>query len=312
MAELKIAWQGFNFHLHPVEEIILPNFKGSTLRGGFGNAFKRVVCALKKSECHDCLLKEKCIYAYVFETIPPPDTKYMRKYPSAPHPFIIEPPLEDKTVYDSNEDMVFRLILIGRAIDYLPYFIYTFDELGKIGIGRQRGKYKLKEVWSENERIYDSGGSIKKVTEQSSITISFDYDQTDDPDEEILIRFITPTRIVFNGHLTVDLEFHILIRNLLRRIALLSYFHCSGDPGCIDFKRIISEASKVRMVERNLVWHDLERYSFRKKMRMKLGGFVGSIRFAGNIRPFMPLLKAGEILHVGRATAFGLGKYEIC
>jgi len=92
----------------------------------------------------------------------------------------------------------------------------------------------------------------------------------------------------------------------------LSYFHCSGDPDGIDFKRIINVASGVKVVERNLVWHDLERYSFRKKMRMKLGGFVGSIRFAGNIRPFMPLLGAGEILHVGRATAFGLGKYEIC
>jgi CRISPR-associated endoribonuclease Cas6 len=309
---MEIIYEIFGFTIVPSEPLHLPLFKGSTIRGGFGNVFRKVVCALKKNDCHDCILKEKCIYAYVFETIPPSDTKYMKKYPSAPHPFVIEPPLEEKTVYNSKEDIVFNLILIGRAIDYLPYFIYTFDELGKIGIGRQRGKYKLKEVWAENERIYNSDGSIKKVTEQSSITISFDYDQMDNPNEEILIRFITPTRIVFNGHLTIDLEFHILIRNLLRRIALLSYFHCSGDPDGIDFKRIIAEASKVRVVERDLVWHDWERYSFRKKMRMKLGGFVGSVKFTGNIRPFMPLLKAGEVVHVGRATAFGLGKYEIC
>jgi len=312
MVELKIAWQGFNFHLNPVEEIILPNFKGSTLRGGFGNAFKRVVCALKKSECHDCLLKEKCIYAYVFETIPPPDTKYMRKYPSAPHPFIIEPPLEDKQVYDSNEDIVFRLILIGRAIDYLPYFIYTFDELGKRGIGRRKGKYRLKEVLSDGKVVYDHTRNIKRSFPPSYINIQFDAYQQSGQHEEIDIRFITPTRVVYNGRLTIDLEFHILIRHLLRRVALLSYFHCACDPDDLDFKTILNDASKVRVVERALTWYDWERYSFRKKRRMKLGGFIGSIRFCGNIRPFIPLLKAGEIVHVGKATAFGLGKYEIC
>ena len=44
---------------------------------------------------------------------------------------------------------------------------------------------------------------------------------------------------------------------------------------------------------------------------MKLGGFVGSITFEGNMREFMPYLLAGEILHVGKGTGFGLGKYKI-
>lgn len=42
-----------------------------------------------------------------------------------------------------------------------------------------------------------------------------------------------------------------------------------------------------------------------------MGGFVGEIIFEGEIEPFMPLLKAGEILHVGKGTSFGLGKYRI-
>ena len=44
---------------------------------------------------------------------------------------------------------------------------------------------------------------------------------------------------------------------------------------------------------------------------MKMGGFMGEIAFEGDIEPFMSLIKAGEIIHVGKGTGFGLGKYII-
>lgn len=103
----------------------------------------------------------------------------------------------------------------------------------------------------------------------------------------------------------------ILIRNLLRRLSLLYYFHCGGDPSEWDFKGIIERAKEVTVKNRNLRWYDWERYSGRQDTRMKMGGFVGEITFEGNIEPFMPLIKAGEVLHVGKGTGFGLGKYRI-
>jgi hypothetical protein len=93
----------FQLHIEPRQLIILPPYKGSTLRGGFGNAFKKVVCALKEKDCPDCILKERCVYSYVFETPPPTDTKVMRKYLSVPHPFIIEPPPERKMGYKPGD-----------------------------------------------------------------------------------------------------------------------------------------------------------------------------------------------------------------
>lgn len=142
---MKIA--RFEFHLKAKDRIVLPSYKGSTLRGGFGRVFKRVVCALKDGVCNGCLLEERCIYSYIFETKPPSNTEIMRKYKTIPHPFIIEPPTGQKIEYNPGDPLVFNLILIGKAIDYLPYFIYTFDELGKVGIGRGRGKYKLEKVY---------------------------------------------------------------------------------------------------------------------------------------------------------------------
>jgi len=281
---------------------------------------KRVVCAIRDKECPDCILKEKCVYSYVFETPPPSDTKIMRKYKAAPHPFVIEPPPEKRRGFKPGDEINFGLTLIGRAIDYLPYFIYTFDELGKIGIGKGKAKYELKTVTSQESAvssmgkekiIYSSDTKTLKSFNSSRILIPlFAKEGIGEITKTITLSFITPTRILYNSHLTLDLEFHILIRNLLRRLSLLYYFHCNGDPSDWDFKEIIERAKEVHVKEKNLRWYDWERYSGRQETRIKMGGFLGDITFKGNIEPFTPLINAGEVLHVGKGTGFGLGKYR--
>ncbi|MDI6890352.1 MAG: CRISPR system precrRNA processing endoribonuclease RAMP protein Cas6 [Thermodesulfovibrionales bacterium] len=317
MAGYPIKYKQFLFRLTAEDPIILPAYKGSTIRGGFGYAFKRVVCAIKDKECPDCLLKEKCVYSYVFETPPPSDTKIMRKYKTAPHPFVIEPPTERRRGYKPGDEINFGLILIGKAIDYLPYFIYTFDELGRIGIGKGKAKFELRDVSCEGKAIYDSKSKTLKPLKTSSLSLTPHLslrgkaEAISELGEAISLSFLTPTRIIYDGHLTLDLEFHILIRNLLRRLSLLSYFHCNGDPSEWDFKGIIERAKEVKVSKKDLKWYDWERYSTRQDARMKMGGLIGKIIFEGDIEPFMQLIKAGEVLHVGKGTAFGLGKYEI-
>lgn len=335
---MSITAASFDFRISAREPLILPAYKGATLRGGFGHAFRRVVCAVKNKDCQDCLLRQKCIYSYVFETPPPQDTSIMRKYRSAPHPFLIEPPPDRRRGYKTGDEMIFRFILIGRAVDYLPYFVYAFDELGKMGIGKGKARYDLKTVTSL-EPIFGDRNPADKHAWKSWIVYTSETKTLDTSGMAILplelgdlsrgwmtegrakgeagslrtlkISFVTPTRILYNGHLTIDLEFHIFIRNLLRRLALLSYFHCNGDPLGWNFKGIIEKARDIRVREKRLRWFDWERYSGRQDARLKMGGFEGDIVFEGHIDPFMQIVKAGEIVHVGKGTAFGLGKYKI-
>jgi hypothetical protein len=88
----------------------------------------------------------QCVYSWVFETPVPKDARMMRKYTKAPHPFVLDPPLETKNSYEPGEKLTFGLTLLGRAVDFLPYFIYSFHELGKMGIGKGRGRFLLEEV----------------------------------------------------------------------------------------------------------------------------------------------------------------------
>ncbi|HPP07473.1 MAG TPA: CRISPR system precrRNA processing endoribonuclease RAMP protein Cas6, partial [Syntrophorhabdaceae bacterium] len=311
---LTMTYQIFTFTIEALETLNLPYFKGSTFRGGFGNVFRRVVCVFKHKDCKDCMLKPSCVYAYVFETAPDSDARIlnMYKYEKIPHPFIIEPPLETKKIYEKGERVNFNLVLIGRANDYMPYFVYTFEELGKIGIGKGKKPYKLLLVKAENEIIYDSEEKTIKNIPVKKISLDgiWDFENAEE-DLEMHIQFTTPVRIKYKRGLTSELPFHVLIRNLLRRILLLYYFHCEKTIPPYDHRLIIHEAEKIKTVKNNLKWWDWERYSNRQKTKMMMGGLVGDITYRGNLKPFLPLLKAGEIIHVGKGTGFGLGKYNI-
>ena len=346
----------FQFTLKALDCINLPTYKGSTFRGAFGHAFKKIVCVhpVRKSReasntaktilksdpalgqrgiisngvnrekiCESCLLKGKCVYSYVFETPPPSDTSRMRKYPFAPHPFVITPPLEEKRTYREGEMLSFELTLIGKSIDYLPYFIYTFDELGRMGIGRGKGRYQLEEVRAVylDERSKNKGERAEliysgrdKVLHNFSHLLSpctLDLPPSSNLSPFTLnLFFLTPTRLKFDGSLSPKPEFHILFRNLLRRISLLSYFHC-GEELALDFKGLIESSKDIKVKKENLFWFDWERYSNRQETKMKMGGFIGSITFEGDFKEFIPFLQLGEYIHVGKGTSFGLGKYEI-
>jgi hypothetical protein len=60
----------YRFHAVLEDDAILPPYKGSTFRGGFGVALKQVVCALRRQGCPACLLRRQCVYALVFESLP--------------------------------------------------------------------------------------------------------------------------------------------------------------------------------------------------------------------------------------------------
>ncbi len=289
------------FSLELEGETVLPSFLGSTLRGGFGSVFRKITCITHKNSCRDCLLKNKCVYSYIFES--PGENA---RYTYIPHPFVIEPPFfVEKPVHSLR----FNLILFGNAIEYLPYFIYTFEELGNIGLGKERIKYRIKEITSKGDLIYDGE---TKILRNSPAPITGDEIETElnsrnkKPVRQITLEFLTPTRIKEKGRFTDKIDFAILLKNLTRRISLLSKYHCEQ-----EWDAGMEVTSPIKTKASNLLWCDLERYSSRQGMRIKLGGVMGELTFEGNLSPHLPLLLLGEYTHIGKATAFGLGKYKI-
>ncbi len=263
------------------------------------------------------MLRQTCVYSRVFETPIPDDSRMMRKYTAAPHPFILEPPLTRQRNFLKEDALDFSLTLVGRAVDFLPYFIYAFEEFGRLGIGRNKGKFSLRSVRCAT--LADNRPKTPCTIYDGKIKVFRPPDKPDNwaellskpPPSRLTIHFLTPARIKYNGHFTKNLEFHILFRSLLRRISLLSYFHCDQKLDDSSFKTLIGQARKVRVAHHSLYWKDWQRWSSRQKTKMKMGGVMGEVTYEGDIEPFWPWIRLGEYVHVGKGSSFGLGRYEV-
>ena len=296
------------------ERIQMPPYAGSTLRGGFGQVFRKMVCTQGPIDCRDCTLKAVCPYPYIFETAPFENATQLRTYADVPRPFVLAP-LETRGNYQPGESLQFLLTLIGRAIDYLPYFMVSFRELGEIGIGRGRGRFELTQVIADGgppdgAEIYTSKTQMVQNVDNAICFDKIRQEAASLPTHQLTMRFLTPTRITHEGRLTDKLPFHLFWRRLIGRISALSYFHC-GESLQMDFKGLIDQAMTVETVNNNLRWHDWTRYSLRQDRRMKLGGLVGSVTYAGDLKPFTPFIALGQYVHVGKNCTFGLGKYRV-
>ena len=294
------------------DEARLPPFKGSTVRGLLGHALRRVVCALKHQQCADCLLRRDCLYARMFG-LPPPTEKAAANASAEPHPFVLEPPLEEKTVYHPGETITIGLILFGEINRKLPYFIYAFDEMGKIGMGKRvggcRGRFKLEQVhYGEKMVVYDpSEGNIRLPESLQELTLE---KRPAEATANVLdVELLTPLRFKSNGHLEDELPFDQLVRLSLRRVSSLLGAFGDGEPS-LDYRGLIDRAEAVRTGSKNLAWRDFERYSGRQKRRIPLGGLCGKVSYEGDIWEFLPLIEFATQTNIGKNTTFGLGCFQ--
>ncbi len=295
----------FDFLISPKERIDLPQHLGSSVRGGFSQAFRKISCGLKDKRCTQCLLGEQCAYSYIFETPLPKKASMAKKYPYAPYPFVLEPPLERISAHQIS----FGLVLIGRAIDYLPHFIYAFSELGRRGVDRGRGRFQLVEVKSNKKAVYSSSKRALR-TDYEVMTGDEILSRSLKGVKKLEVRFLTPTRIRSDSEPTSHIDFPSIIRNLIQRISLLSYFHC-GEEMDEDLRGMTERAKKITLESSELSWYDWERFPKKQRKKLKLGGFIGAARFSGDLDEFLPYLFAGELVHIGKGTSFGLGRYRL-
>lgn len=128
---------------------------------------------------------------------------------------------------------------------------------------------------------------------------------------EVTLRFLTPTRMRLKGRVIENPSFTQLISSLSLRLSMLAETFADA-PLSYDYKAMIERAREVTTRDSTLRLMALDRYSNRRGGKLELDGFMGEVAFAGPaIQDLLPLLVAGEFLHVGSGTAFGLGRYLI-
>lgn len=323
------------------DALVLPPYKGSTLRGGFGASLKKLVCTTpERPTCSGCLLHHACVYGLIFETPPPPGSPRLSKYRDVPRPFVFVPPRDTRTAYEPGETLEFLFRMFGRTVDMLVYPLVALDRLGQQGLGRGRGRARLLRALAQEgsagagpsgeEQVFYEGGSgfvrpYAGVEARSWLAPALA--EWEKPlagatgAVPLHLRFLTPTRITFTpgdqgkrrGDLHGRPDFHAIFRSLLRRLSALLYFH-QGVELAADFRGLVGLAARVRLAEDRTYWVDWERYSNRQGERMRLGGFVGEAVYEAPAfvwRQLLPFVLLAPVVHVGKNTTFGLGQVEV-
>ncbi|MCF6291222.1 MAG: CRISPR system precrRNA processing endoribonuclease RAMP protein Cas6 [Desulfobacterales bacterium] len=302
------------FHCRFTTPALLPEFKGSMLRGAFGHALKRVACTLGRQRCDDCLLAPACGYAFIFEAARalPGNGNDRPRNSGPPLPFVLNPPQEPDRDYKPGDPLEFSLTLFGRANDFLPHIIYAVEQMGESGLGKKtragQGCFQLLAISSGATTIYDGERKILKQQpplERLSLGAS-----PAEPARAVSVHLLTPLRLKYHNRFQDTLPFHVLIRAALRRISTLAEIYGDGEPQ-LDYQGIIKRAQGIEIKENKCRWIDLTRYSNRQKTAMRIGGIKGMVSYQGDLAEFLPLLQFCEKSHLGKQTAFGLGRIEL-
>ncbi|MBI4650835.1 CRISPR system precrRNA processing endoribonuclease RAMP protein Cas6 [Candidatus Desantisbacteria bacterium] len=279
------------FILTPQDKIILgaDEKKGDMWRGAFGEVFRNKACFYRweQTECSSCDKKLNCFYFAYFEI-------------DKPHPYVISPLLDSKVAYSHKEEFSVEIILIGEAIEHYEKFVKVIEEAGKIGIGKYRGRFRIKEIQAEPPKKF--------------IDLLTGYEHFN---EELLIKLITPLKLKDEqkGLCYNQISFETLFKLLIKRIINLNNLYCNGkdfDKEKIENeKHVLIENAKSIKTESDTKWKDFNRFSSRQNISMKIGGQSGTIKLSGDLNSFYPYLKLGEIIGVGQNTTSGFGRYKI-
>ncbi len=258
----------YQFLLRAEETIFLPEYKGSTFHGGFG----RALYAISPSWS-------------VYFLAPKSDAGY-----ALPPPYVLSPPLDEKTSYEAGECFSLNLTLFGEANQHHALVQAAVEYLGmQLGIGYRRGKYSVHEI---------ACSKLSKTELASTQT------------RQIKLQLTTRLRLKYNNRLSRQApDFQQLISRLAGRIKSLEHAY-AGTTDSLLPKFNLHQTDQIKYQD-HTNWDEWDRFSSRQKTWMKFGGLLGDITYQGDLQPFMPLLRLGEWTHIGGKTSFGLGKYQL-
>jgi hypothetical protein len=280
------------------------------LRGAFGAALRAVSCPAEDTRCDDCATREGCAYLYLFETPLPSNATQLRAADHVPHPFVLRPWSSDRKAVAVGEDRELELVLVGRACDLFPHVLVAVGRMASGGLGSQRVPFRLvgiEQLDQHDDRarrpIFDEQRQIDEIVQETVRSTAVD--------DTLELELLTPAQIVSDGQVLDHFELRPFVRALLRRMSSLSAFHCGASLD-VDYRGLIDRAGTVRVSKAELRSDSFDRYSARQKRRVPHRGLLGRVTLEGkHLDELAPLLALGEVLHVGKGTAMGMGRYRL-
>lgn len=331
--------QKFRFTIRVRQPIALPHFPGYQLHGMLGDYLMPAQCRpeVKGSDppCKTCQRRPACGFAYLYKPdaghVPDGGTK--EQYP---RPYIIDPSPVTAGGLRKDELYEFDITLIGRAAHFIPEIIAAFLDAGKSGIFGIRGRSTEFDLVSVDSVATGKHYSIFRNARMDWMPyqpVNAASVNPASPCNESVISLLTPWRIKEKGDLVeIHLSFSLIIKSLITRICDLSLAYIcdpeflkeiaqsSRQDECPFGKKIkgcpySSECETLRKIAQDVIIVDQQTETYLKSVNLekwkKEGGLVGGVTYRGDLQNFIPILKLGMHVHIGKLAMQGYGKYHV-
>lgn len=284
----------YSIKFQALENIQLPKYAGSTLRGAFGHALKSLTCltaSRNKGVCR-CEPAERCLYRQLFDP-PKKVLKYQDRVQDIAPPFVIEAySLPEKIL--KNETATFYMVLIGHFAHQQHMIIQlAWQRALAEGIGQQ-----LSVGGIQSQLIAFSQCNQPQTKIESLRSVHLDL--------------FTHARLQHHGKFLSTENFSTahFVHALLRRYLSLVEAYSDIQLSLEEIAQINNEILELEG-QHQLEWVSWSRYSNRQKQKMNLDGLMGSIQLDKVSESLFYYLYLGQWLHVGKGCVFGLGQYTL-
>lgn len=300
---LKIRYVKLHFEIEFLDDSLLSVYKSFALRGGMVQMLMAKYC-MSDQECDHCTFASECLVTRIkysdFEIKP-----YFIK-DKGNCGYVIECG-DYRTRFFAGNELHFSVLLFGKTIVHFQHILDAFIDLGKEGLGTNKALFVVKRVTNSLcQEIYRDGNLNREKYTVLTVGDYVNYRLS----RKVCHRayFQTPAKFVVRKELIEVFDSAVLFKSIARRLYILNSFEGN------DIEQVYREVDEIdppvainqcAWIQRNA------RYSTRQKQRYVLTGIKGYIDFEQLSEAQYTLLLAGELIHVGKETAFGYGKYSM-
>lgn len=279
-----------NVTLKALRPLHWPHFAGSRLRGAFGRALRQASCITQAENCQGCPMRSSCAYGQVFD----PATANTVLHPSFQDgipAYVLQPPALGAQDMQPGDERQFSLRLLPPAMAHQRLLLHILREAIE------------KHLFSPGDCTLQNI-EIQTISMAPQRAVSY----------RMALQWLTPLRLQHQGKPLTQgqqLDPRTLVQAAWRR--QLQWQQLSGQSATA-VEPLLQAADQCKLDTQQMQWHAISRFSNSQHQYLPLDGLLGSAVLTGPtaaLQTLLPLLAIAELLHIGKATVFGLGRFQM-
>ena len=300
-----IRYVKLHFTAMLMENTRLPVNKVSALRGGMGEMLLRANC-IRDRHCEACDFESECIVRRTMYSKMEVQPAFMSGGDSVG--YVLE--CEDyREAFEKGDCFNFQLLLFGKTIVYFSQYMNAFFALGESGLGKEKSRFQIVSVTnSRKETILDGKDVYMREYRIQTVKEYVEYRERQlTGTGGLVLKFKSPLYLKFLGEVLEEFRIEPILTACRRRLYMLDCFEgiiCDVPPGreCRELPEELEEFHRKAQVRR---------FSNRTGTGMEFRGIEGTLSITRPDPELLKFLIAGELMHIGKNTSFGFGRFRI-